>query len=283
MMECPIVVNAETDKRGAQKENIFLALDGNGESLGALFIYPFFDEDIEPEHPHNLYLHLQAEQGNVMSEPVKDVLIEKALIRAKEIKKEAGQRKTRIYACFFKHQQEEIDYFLQRGFKHDEGMYIMERHESEEITPVEMPVGVTIQPWKMATDVEKHTFIETHRKIFPRHPYTVARLHELMSLSAWNNFTALSHNEIAGNIMVFSKGVKGKSIGNIEDLFVQKQWRGRGIAKYLLYTALRYFQDIGIHQVQLELWSANTPALNLYRLFGFSQIDETEVALGRYV
>jgi ribosomal protein S18 acetylase RimI-like enzyme len=277
------VVNADADKRGAQKENIFLALDKDRKPLGSLFIYPFFDEDIEPEHPHNLYLHMQAEQGKDLSEPVKDLLLENALRRATEIKSEAGQTKTRIYACFLKHQREELTYFLQRGFKHDEGMYILDRHGSIELPRVEMPKGVTIQPWKMETVTEQYQFIETHRKIFPRHPYSVERLKELMAMPAWNNFTARSNAEIAGNIMVFIKSENNNPIGTIEDLFVQKQWRKRGIAKYLLYTALMYFEDIDIQHVQLELWSANKPAFHLYRLFGFSPISETEIAVGRYV
>ena len=82
--------------------------------------------------------------------------------------------------------------------------------------------------------------------------------------------------------MVFIKR-DDDTVGYIEDLFVQKQWRKRGIGKYLLTTALTHFQNIGIHRVQLEAWSANPPAFQLYREFGFSQIDETEIAVGRYV
>jgi hypothetical protein len=49
------VLNADTGRRGAQKENIFLALDASGQPLGFTSIYPFYDDDLEPEHPHNLY------------------------------------------------------------------------------------------------------------------------------------------------------------------------------------------------------------------------------------
>ena len=277
------VINADTDQRGAQKENVFIALDRNGQPLGSLFIYPFFDADLEPEHPHNLYLHLHTERTKDAGEPVKDVLLEHALRRAVEIKHQAQQKKTRVYACFLKHQQDKIAYFLQRGFTHDEGMYILDRHESAEMPHVKAPKEITIQSWKMETEAEQHQFIETHRKIFSRHPYTTASLQKLMALPGWNNFTAWSHTEIAGNIMVFIKRDNNNAIGYIEDLFVQKHWRKRGIAKYLLYTALTHFQNIGLHHVQLEMWSANKPASQLYRLFGFSPIDETEIAVGRYV
>ncbi len=278
-----IVVNADTDQRGAQKENIFIALDSNGEALGSLFIYPFFDADVEPEHPHNLYLALHTKREKDAGEPVKDALLEHALRRAAEIKSEAGQTKTRVYACFFKHQQDEIAYFLRRGFAHDEGMYILERRASAALPPVQAPQAVAVHPWKMETDEERRQFIETHRKIFPRHPYTVARLRELASLPGWNNIVAWSGAEIAGNIMVFTKPEKDDPIGYIEDLFVQKRWRRRGIARYLLYTAITYLQNIGLQRVQLEMWSANKPAFQLYREFGFLPIDETEIAVGRYV
>ncbi len=111
----------------------------------------------------------------------------------------------------------------------------------------------------------------------------MARLRELASLPGWNNFVAWSGAEIAGNIMVFTKPEKDDPIGYIEDLFVQKRWRRRGIARYLLHTAITYFQNIGLQRVQLEMWSANKPAFHLYREFGFSPIDETEIAVGRYV
>lgn len=276
------VVHADADKRGAQKENIVIALDARGQPVGSLFIYPFFAHDTEPEHPHNLYLHFQSERGTDLTEVVRDVLLDRGLHRAAEIKREAGQAKTRAYACFFKHQQEEIDYFLRRGFVHDEGMYILERHASADLPGVKLPRGVRIESWRMETEAEQRRFIETHRRVFPRHPYRIESLRELMSLPEWHNFTAFRGAEISGNIMLFAQGGTNP-VGTVEDLFVQKRWRRRGIGKCLLHRALTHFQNIGIHCVQLQMWSANTPALHLYRMFGFSEIDEIEIAVGRYV
>ncbi len=282
-MERLIVVNADSDQRGAQRENILIALDSDGEPVGSLFIYPFYDADIEPEHPHNLYFHLQTERKGDAGERVKDVLLEHALRRAREIKHETQETKTRVYACFLKDQQEEIGYFLQRGFAHDEGMYVLDRHGSAQLPHVEAPKEVTIRSWQMETGAEQRQFMVTHRRVFPRHPYSARRLEELKSLPGWCNFTAWSGSEIAGNIMLFHRREGNEAIGYIEDLFVQRQWRRRGIAGYLLHQALRHFQQSGIDRVQLEMWSANKAALRLYRGFGFSPIDETEIAVGRYV
>lgn len=281
-MENCTIVNPSADMHGARKENVFVALDENKKTLGLILIYPFFDHDIEPEHPHNLYLHLHIEAETEQKEAIKEMLLEKALQRAAEIKSEAGQTKTRVYAAFLKNQQDGIDFYLKRGFTHDEGMHILERNKTADLSPMDEVQGVSIQPWRMETEAEQQQFIETHKKIFPRHAYSVESLQELMSLPAWNNFTAFDDDEIAGNIMVHIKPEDG-SIGIIEDLFVPQKWRRRGIARNLLTTALTYFQDLGVHRVQLELWSANKNAFQLYRSFGFSSIDETEIAVGRYV
>ncbi|NIV35140.1 MAG: hypothetical protein GWN58_38515, partial [Anaerolineae bacterium] len=99
-MEDFVVVNAEVDMRGAQRENVFLALGRNEAPLGSALLYPFFDQVIEREHPLNLYLHLEAEGSVEASEPIKDLLLERALRRAAEIKQEAEQPKARVYACF---------------------------------------------------------------------------------------------------------------------------------------------------------------------------------------
>ena len=283
MGEGLVVVNAEADMRGAQRQNTFLAFDRSETPLGSVLIYPFFDQVIEREHPLNLYLHLEAAAGAEASEPVKDLLLEHALRRATAIKREEGQARARVYACFLKRQQDEIAYFLRRGFTHDEGMLLLERQGPARLPRIDVPQQITVRPWKMETETEQRQFIEAHRQVFPRHPYTVRKLRELAVVPGWSNFTAWHGTEIAGNIMVYQKDLTGYTAGCIEDLFVRRQWRKRGIARYLLYLVLDHFQNAGIHRVQLEMWSANEPAYHLYRAFGFSAIDETEIAVGRYL
>jgi ribosomal protein S18 acetylase RimI-like enzyme len=278
------VVRAETGERGAQVGNVLIARDVNGDRLGAAYLYPFYEADLEPEHPHNVYLHLQPECKADAREAVKDALLGRALERAGEIRREAQQPKTRVYACFFKHKREEIAYFLQRGFAHDEGMLILAWHGPAELPPVELPDGVTIERWRMEADSHRVRFIDAHRQVFPRHPYTMTTLQQTMSRPGWDNFTAWSDAEIAGNIMVYiMHDEAGSPVGCIEDLFVQRQWRRRGVARALLSAALRRFQDQEIYHVQLEMWSANQSAFHLYRAFGFTPVGETEIALGRYV
>jgi len=281
-MEGLVIVSAEADMHGARRENAFIALNGNGEYVGSLLIYPYIDHDIEPEHPHNLYLHLHAAQESGLSESVKDLLLAHALRRAAEIKCEQQQPRTRAYVMFLKGQEKGMAYFLQRGFEHDESMLILERDDASLPPDPRAPEGVSIRARAMTTEAEQHRFIETHQNVFPRHPYSTESLGELKSLPGWLNLTAFSDGVIAGNIMVYTRNDGGKA-RYIEDLFVTREWRRQGVARCLLHSALTHFHGAGIQRVQLEFWSANKPALSLYRAFGFSAVDETEIAVGRYV
>jgi len=274
------VIHAESDTYGTKQENTFIALDSQGAFLGAMFLYPFFDPDLEPEHPHNIYLHLQAEKGQALSETVKDTLLEHALRRAAAIKHEEGRERTRVYASFVKDREDESAYFLQRGFTQDEGMHILERRETAALPPVEAPTGIDVRVWPMDGTADRQRFIEAHRQVFFRHPYSSERLQELQGKPGWGNYTAFAGDEIVGNIMGYVRAV---GVGWIEDLFVGKAWRRRGIARVLLGMALAHFHRAGAECVQLEHWSANKPAFQFYRAFGFVQVAETEVAVGKYV
>ncbi|MBN1259993.1 MAG: hypothetical protein JXB35_04855 [Anaerolineae bacterium] len=88
------IVQSDVDQHGAKKENAFSAVDEHGRFLGAVFLYPFCDSDLEPAHPHNLYLHLHVESEGDLGEHVKDALGVYAPRRAAEIKGRArGQRR----------------------------------------------------------------------------------------------------------------------------------------------------------------------------------------------
>lgn len=135
----------------------------------------------------------------------------------------------------------------------------------------------------MESDAEKVRFIKTHRRIFPRHPYSIQQLRELASRSGWRNYTAWQQGAIAGNIMVFTQQASGEFQGVIEDLFVLDDYRRKGIGKALLHAALMYLLKLNTHRVQLEMWSTNQPAFQLYRAFGFRVADQTELAVGKLV
>lgn len=59
-------------------------------------------------------------------------------------------------------------------------------------------------------------------------------------------------------------------IGEVYKLFVRPQFRGKGIARTLLSTALDELKADGIQTVQLETANFMTDAITLYRSFDFA-------------
>ena len=52
-------------------------------------------------------------------------------------------------------------------------------------------------------------------------------------------------------------------------MMVAKDWRGRGVGRALLVSAIAWAREAGAHKVFLEVWPHNTAAIALYRRVGF--------------
>ncbi len=64
--------------------------------------------------------------------------------------------------------------------------------------------------------------------------------------------------------------------GIIENVFVCKSWRNRGLAKYLLVQALIYLKTNELYSTHLEVVTTNQFALSLYQSVGF-HVDSEEI------
>jgi RimJ/RimL family protein N-acetyltransferase len=52
-------------------------------------------------------------------------------------------------------------------------------------------------------------------------------------------------------------------------MMLAKGWRGQGLGRALLDTAIAWAESTGAHKMWLEVWPHNTPAIALYRRAGF--------------
>lgn len=52
-------------------------------------------------------------------------------------------------------------------------------------------------------------------------------------------------------------------------MLVVEAWRGRGIGRLLLESAIQWAADAGAHKMALEVWPHNEAAIRLYRSAGF--------------
>jgi ribosomal protein S18 acetylase RimI-like enzyme len=63
---------------------------------------------------------------------------------------------------------------------------------------------------------------------------------------------------------------EGYTLGGIDDLVVDEDWRGQGIGRRLMELAEVHFRAEGLAALQLTVRADNQVALNLYRSLGFS-------------
>ena len=61
---------------------------------------------------------------------------------------------------------------------------------------------------------------------------------------------------------------------NIDRIAVEKDYRKRGLASYLLQSFINYCRDNGLKFVNLEVRSSNDSAIGLYEKFGFKRVGE---------
>lgn len=98
-------------------------------------------------------------------------------------------------------------------------------------------------------------------------------------------FTEILKLGANGMVMAASSFVlpKRTSFGRLMSIAVRKGARGQGLGRDLLRRALQCLADEGVHVVRLEVRPENTPAYELYRTEGFSEIGLTRDLQGRWV
>ena len=106
------------------------------------------------------------------------------------------------------------------------------------------------------------------QEIFPD-PWSEKDITSLISTEGGMCYSALSDGRLIGYLI-------GRQIppeGEIYRLAVLPEYRRRGIAYRLLDYVIKTERGRGLESLFLEVREQNTPARNLYRSYGFSEID----------
>lgn len=104
-------------------------------------------------------------------------------------------------------------------------------------------------------------------EIFPD-PWSYRSVIDLISTEGAMCFTAVADGEVVAYVI-------GRLIapeGEIYRVAVKEEYRKRGIAYRLIDYAMKTSRGAGLETTFLEVRSMNTPAINLYRAYGFTEI-----------
>lgn len=86
--------------------------------------------------------------------------------------------------------------------------------------------------------------------------------------------------DIGGNVVGTTMISRDGKVGYISTVMVHPSYRGRGIAKKLLRTAISYIRQRGMKRAVLHVDSINKPAKNLYAKLGFEEFEKMVYMVG---
>jgi len=71
-----------------------------------------------------------------------------------------------------------------------------------------------------------------------------------------------------------------KCAAEIQRLYVEKNWHGKGVAQQLMQAAISSVRMLGADQIWLGVWEKNPRAISFYKKFAFIEIGEHVFVLG---
>lgn len=278
----------------AEGRNVFVALapHATGETPQVLGFAPLFaapaGEDSPPSEPHHIWTIVlaclqAADHEAADEEAIRRALLEQVLAHAAELAASFPQgRPTRLATDMMASQTPDIDFLLAQGFVHFDSLYVFQRDPAAPIPEVPTTQTLTLRRWRMPTTAEQQSYLDAFNRCFPELPKTLESLQFLLQSPFWTTGTAVAafdeQEALVGSVLCYVDPSQG--IGITDDVFVLPEWRGRGVARWLVAEGLRWFREQNVAQVRLEVRRTNPAAQAVYRSVGFEQVNE-EVLLGR--
>lgn len=201
---------------------------------------------------------------------------------AKHKRKKYKDFDARVYHCSFSEKTDMINlYKTIEGFNADEGMHILSLDLGNvEISDIEINPDYLVEVNELASESQVNELIEQHAKSFRVGSYIAKDFEDLLQKKAFRCVSIRKDKQIVANVIVF---IKEDGIGFFEDLFVNHNHRGNGLAKYLVNHVSSYMKMNGVKQMDLEVWSNNYKAYELYKKMGYTFKCQSEVSIGKSI
>lgn len=267
---------------GKDKHEI-LAVDMNEEVIGKGYIHEFRAPDLYEKDRMNYFIEAFSESKSE-SNKIRKLLVEKLIERANEYRKRYPNFDARVYHCCFSDDKQNIEFYSQfNGFNADEGMHLLTCDLAEYTPTIIEDIEFEVREDNLETIADINQFIEEHSKVFGVHTYDVETIKELQVREGFKSIAILDKHRIIANILLYIDEDNNKKYGCLEDIFVSKEYRNKGLAEYLVLRGLDYFQKLGLADSRLEVWSSNERAPRLYYKLGYKLTKVTEVSVGKMI
>lgn len=165
------------------------------------------------------------------------------------------------------------------GFAHVKDYWQM-RWEDGTLPPVRLPDGFWLRAFQLDRDEAELTTIQN--AAFGEHwgfcPNTVEETAARVRMECSNPdgiIFIFSDDKLAGYNWTLRNENDSGSVGFVAMTGVHPSFRGNGLGTAVVVTGMEYLRDQGVDAIELEVDSANTPAVELYRKLGFKPVHHT--------
>ena len=252
--------------------NIFCAVNSEKEILGVADLEPHIswtpiDKDCQdPDYIYRIGVNIRINPAHIADKNLRSRLMDALLTRAMEIKEDYPGKKIRVIKYISSDNNEEMDFFISKGFVAHRTSLVMKRDLTEEIKPCPLSSDFKIVNWKMEREEELKCYVETDAKCNNGAAWNLDTVSWMRYAPEWATFAAFSGDEFLGGVMTF---LITEERSATENIFVLPQWRRKGVAKAFITEALKHLKEKGKTMATLCVYGDNKPAINLYKSLGY--------------
>ncbi|MDR0930032.1 MAG: GNAT family N-acetyltransferase, partial [Oscillospiraceae bacterium] len=231
---------------GMPPENMFQAMDDEGQPCGSAALVEYTNYAILPECPLNYFLSIQATDTRAF-----DQLMGAALARARALRQKNPRMAARIYARCHPGDAARLQEFTAYGFLNDDAVVRMRRIflDSERGMLPNPPVGCQIAEValdRVADEGALLTRINAHSVIAQQPNWLKGLMQEpfFTALGMWQD------NRLLGEMILTAYS----SQGSIQAIYTLPDARRRGIASALVAEAGRILLNHGVRSLVADVW-----------------------------
>jgi len=241
--------------QGMPAENVFHVADDMGVEVGVGYVICFYQPDLFPERPMNLYLHMEAPHG------ARYILFGALLARAKQMRDLYPNVKARIYTQAEPEDSRTCDFYLQNGFNLDDAEDVVRLSMPEE--PSKVPMSMSIANVPLNTEIEQNYMLMrlNQSRISP------LNLGYLEVCRQRPHFMALAlykGQNIIGEVLLTGEGYRCELVS----MYILPQFRRMGMGKALLHRAMELLKAEGVTQVTAAVLRRSPAQCALAQSFG---------------
>jgi len=142
------------------------------------------------------------------------------------------------------------------------------------------------------SDLSAATFADTFRgttsddnlEDFLKTAYQPEKLEKEMNNPESTFYFTYLDDELAGYLKInFGEAqseIRDPAAGELERIYVRKEYQGRGVGRFLMEQALELVQQAGKEYIWLGVWEHNERALGFYKGYGFYRISSHDFTVG---